>query len=94
MLEVDRPTHIIGKLINFIFKQIMRITLVPNIPGDQRGLVNRIFGAVTPALLKVRTLKETNLFLYKVIKHAVNLTLVAIAFGLIYLVLTFIQSLF
>lgn len=94
MLEVDRPTGIIGKIINFIFKQIMRITVVPNMPGDQRGLVNAIFGTISPTILKVRTLKETNLALYKIVKHTVNLTLLLLVLGIIYSLINFVNSLF
>jgi beta-hydroxylase len=94
MLEVDRPTGIIGKIINFFFKQIMRITVVPNMAGDQRGLVNAIFGSISPTILKVRTLKETNMALYKVVKHSVNFTLLLLVLGILYSVINFITSLF
>ena len=45
---------------------------------------NRIFAFITPTLAKVRTLKQTNLGLYKVIKHSVNLTITVIFFAIIY----------
>ena len=75
MCDIDRPTWGPGKVLNFILKQILRFSVVPNIEGDKEGLFNSIFSGLMPVMEKIRKLKETNLFLYKVIKHTVNLSL-------------------
>ena len=80
MCDVERPTWLVGRVINFFYKGLMRATVVPNMDGDQRGLANTIFARVSPAIARVRTLKKTNRRRYKTIKYAVN-ALLALAVG-------------
>lgn len=83
MCDIERPMFLIGSVINFFYKGLMKMTVVPNMEGDSRGLVNTIFSSLSPILQKTKTLKQTNPALYKVVKHSVNLTLLIILIGLI-----------
>lgn len=75
MCDVERPMHFIGSAVNFFYKGLMRLTVVPNESGDARGLANRIFAGVAPVLTRTKRLKETNRGRYRAIKYSVNLTL-------------------
>lgn len=83
LCDVERPMGALGKLFNLIYVQFLKLSVVPNTSEDQRGLINRIFSLLSPALSASKRLKEKNLFLYKCLKHTVNGTLLAlIVFGL------------
>jgi beta-hydroxylase len=84
MCEVDRPLSLPGMIFNKLYQLSLKLTVVPNTPDDKAGLVNRIFAYITPTLAKVRTLKQTNIGLYKAIKHSVNLTITVIFFAMVY----------
>ncbi len=94
MCDIERPMFLIGSVINFFYKGLMRTTLVPNMDGDSRGLVNAIFSFLSPTLKKTKTLKQTNPALYKVVKHSVNFTLLAIVVLVLFGLLKFVQFLF
>jgi len=94
MCDIERPLHLIGKIVNFFYKGIARLTVVPNMEGDKRGLVNSLFSGLAPILAKTKALKQTNRPRYVLIKYSVNLLLIAIVFGLIGGALNFIQRLF
>lgn len=79
MCDVERPTWGIGPVVNSLYKQLMRLTVVPNVEGDQRGLANSIFARVSPILARTKALKQTNRRRYKTLKYAVNTTLVLAA---------------
>lgn len=93
MCDVERPMHIIGKVINFFYKGLMRLTIVPNLEGDQRGLANRVFATLSPLLKKSKQLKQTNKKAYLVLKHSVNFTLLLIVAGALYGLLNLIRLL-
>lgn len=88
MCDVDRPMNLVGRIVNLVFKFLMRLTVVPNMEGDKRGLVNSIFSTLSPVLKRTKTLKATNRKLYLLIKHTTNATLLtltcAMAAGLFY----------
>lgn len=84
MCDVERPTWLLGRVINFFYKQLMRLSVVPNMEGDQRGFANNLFARVSPALARVRELKQTNKRRYLTIKYAVNTGLVIVLGGLIF----------
>ncbi len=79
MGDIERPTHSLGSIVNFIYKGLARLSVVPNLPGDQRGLINRVFTALGPALNWAKNLKESNRALYLIMKNAINLSLLALA---------------
>lgn len=87
MCDVERPMNLIGRFINFCYKGLMRQTVVPNLPGDKRGMANVIFAGLSPLLARAKALKQTNRPLYKLIKYTVNTLLVllitALAVGVI-----------
>jgi beta-hydroxylase len=91
MCDVDRPMGIIGGVINFLYKGLARLTVVPNIEGDHRGLANRVFSTVAPAFARTKALKRSNRKLYNVVKYLFNGTLLAllvlVLYGLLQLVL-------
>jgi beta-hydroxylase len=72
MCDVERPMNFLGSLFNMFYKIFMRLTVVPNMPGDKRGLVNTIFSTVSPLLRKSKELKSKNRFLYLCLKYTVN----------------------
>ena len=83
MCDVDRPMNFIGRFINFFFKLLMRMTVVPNIEGDKRGFANILFSSLAPVNKKLKDLKQTNLKLYKLIKYAINFSLILLGFAII-----------
>jgi beta-hydroxylase len=83
MCDIERPLHIIGRVVNFLYKGITRLTVVPNMEGDKRGLVNTIFSTLSPLLKKTKALKQTNRPAYLTIKYSVNLFLIIVVFAII-----------
>jgi beta-hydroxylase len=83
MCDVERPMNFIGRFINFCFKGLMRMTVVPNVEGDKRGFANVLFSGLAPVNKKLKALKQTNLKLYKLIKYTINLTLILLAFAVL-----------
>jgi beta-hydroxylase len=83
MCDVDRPMNAIGKLLNGLYKIVMRLTIVPNIEGDRRGLANRLFSCLSPVLVRTKALKSTNRKLYVLLKYTVNVTLLAMVTGIV-----------
>jgi beta-hydroxylase len=94
MCDVERPMYLIGSVINFFYKGLMKMTVVPNMEGDSRGLVNAIFSSLSPLLQKTKSLKQTNLFLYKVVKHTVNLTLLILVIAFLIGLIKAVQTIF
>lgn len=83
MCDVERPMNFLGRFINFLYKGLMRITVVPNMEGDKRGLTNALFSGLAPVLKKTKALKQTNRPLYRLIKYSVNTTLILLTVGLL-----------
>lgn len=83
MCDVDRPMNFLGRFINFFYKGLMRLTVVPNIEGDKRGFANILFSGLAPVNQKLKALKQTNKKLYLLIKYTINLTLILLAFAVI-----------
>ena len=78
MCDVERPMGFIGKIVNFFYKGITKLTVVPNTDEDKRGFVNATFAKLAPLTGKIKGLKETNKPLYTLIKYSINLTLLLI----------------
>jgi len=78
MCDIERPMNIFGRIINFFYKGLARLTVVPNIEGDKQGFANRVFSSVAPAFARSKALKTTNRKLYTVIKYAFNTSLLAL----------------
>jgi len=93
MCDVERPMNFFGRCINFCFKGLMRMTVVPNIEGDKRGFANILFSGLAPVNTKLKALKQTNLKLYKLIKYTINLTLILLGFALLAGLLQLLYSL-
>ena len=83
MCDVDRPMNFPGRIINCLYKAMMRLTVVPNIEGDKRGLANTLFSRLGPILQKTKLLKQTNTKLYLMIKYSVNFSLFLIAIAML-----------
>ncbi|WP_353113292.1 aspartyl/asparaginyl beta-hydroxylase domain-containing protein [Salinisphaera dokdonensis] len=83
MCDVERPTRIVGPLVNFFYKGLMRATVVPNTAEDERGLANTVFAKLAPVLSNTRELKQTNPRRYTTIKYCVNGTLITLASALL-----------
>ncbi len=82
MCDIRRPMNPLGRSISFIMDKIMPVTVVPNMPGDRRGLLSRVFATVSPFLSEVRKLKQSNKALYRLIKHTTNFVLLALLLSL------------
>lgn len=82
MCDIERPTHLLGRAVNFCYKGLMRLTVVPNMAGDKRGLANAVFAGLAPMLANAKALKQTNRRRYLALKYSVNITLVALVSGL------------
>lgn len=83
MCDVERPMNFIGRFFNFLYKSLMRLTVVPNIEGDKCGFINALFSQLGPILQKTKSLKQTNTILYLMIKYTVNFTLLLVSIALI-----------
>jgi beta-hydroxylase len=94
MCDIDRPMWGLGSIVNFFYKQLAKLSVVPNLEGDKRGLANIIFSSLSPILAKTKALKQTNRKLYLLIKYSVNTLLIVLVFALIALVLAVVKSVF
>jgi beta-hydroxylase len=74
MCDVERPMGIVGKIVNFFYKGLTRLTVVPNTDEDKRGFVNAVFAGLAPLIAKIKGLKQSNRPLYYLIKHTINLS--------------------
>lgn len=97
MCDVERPMRPLGRLINCAYKGLARLTVVPNLPGDRRGLANRVFAGLMPALTRSKALKQSHRRTYKLLKYTVNsllaLLITGSALGVIHLVRELLLSL-
>lgn len=94
MCDIDRPTNWIGSIINAPIKFLMGIvSLVPNMPGDNRGIANLIFSNITPFLRSLKKLKESNRPLYILVKNTINVSLVLLALLALAAVVYFVSKL-
>jgi len=83
MCDIERPMNIFGKLFNKIYKCLISQMLVPNLPGDQAGIVNKLFSKVTPFLAKSKRLKKQNPKLYYPLKWSFNFILLTLFVGVL-----------
>ncbi|MBL7666303.1 MAG: aspartyl/asparaginyl beta-hydroxylase domain-containing protein [Bacteriovoracaceae bacterium] len=93
MLDVERPMNFLGKIINFFYKGFARMSVVPNMEGDQRGMINLIFSSLSPILRKTKELKQTNRPLYLTVKYGVNFSLFLVLAGIVYSAINLAQKL-
>jgi beta-hydroxylase len=75
MCDVERPTNIIGRFVNSIYKILASMTLVPNTSIDKRGFFNKLFHLITPIMNWGQELRKTNKKLYKALEYTLNTTL-------------------
>lgn len=92
MCDIDRPMHTVGRFINFLYKGLARLTVVPNLEGDKRGLANIIFSSLSPILQKSKELKQTNRPLYLTLKYTVNFLLLLILLSVTVVTINFIYN--
>lgn len=88
MCDIDRPTNLLGSVLNTIYKSLTRLSVVPNTDADRRGFANRVFSSLSPLLSRSRTLKQTNRPLYVVLKYTVNTLLLAMLLSMLTLFFT------
>ncbi len=82
MLDVERPLSIFGSIVNFFYRGLAGLTVVPNLEGDKRGFANRVYSGIAPFFERSKQLKKTNRKLYKVVKFAFN-GMLLVVFGLL-----------
>ncbi len=82
MCDVERPLHLVGRVVNTVYKGFMRLSVVPNLENDKQGLLNRTFAGLTPLLDRTKRLKQTNRALYRTLMYSVNSLLVLAALAL------------
>lgn len=85
MCDIDRPTNILGSLVNFFYKGLTRLSVVPNTEADRRGFANRVFSSLSPLLARSKALKQTNRSLYVLLKYSVNTMLLLFVLSLLVL---------
>ncbi|MFQ5596769.1 MAG: aspartyl/asparaginyl beta-hydroxylase domain-containing protein [Nitrospiria bacterium] len=83
MCDVERPMNILGRIFNFPYQLLMRLTVTPNMEGDRRGLANIVFSGLAPILERTKKLKETHRKSYLALKYSVNTILIMSALALI-----------
>jgi len=93
MCDVDRPMNIGGSFINWSYKCLARLTVVPNIPGDKQGLANIVFSKLAPISQWFKGLKQTHPKIYPFAKHTLNGVLALILLGIIASILSLIYRL-
>lgn len=91
MCDIERPTGFLGTLLNRLYKVLIGQMLVPNLPGDQAGLVNKLFAKVTPFLQRSKALKKSNPKLYYPIKWCLNIFLLSLFISIFWLVSVFLS---
>ncbi|MCG7549181.1 aspartyl/asparaginyl beta-hydroxylase domain-containing protein [Pseudoalteromonas sp. Of7M-16] len=94
MCDIERPLGLFGRVFNRLYKKLVRMMLVPNLPGDQAGAVNGLFSKIAPILNSAKRLKQTNKKIYYPIKWAFNTLLIVILMALIYASLTLLETVF
>jgi beta-hydroxylase len=94
MCDIERPMNFLGKIVNFFYKIVGRMSLVPNMAGDKRGPISFIFSSLAPIFGKSKEIKKTNPLGYKMLKYTVNGTLFLIVVGLLWGIFYGLQSLF
>lgn len=85
MCDIDRPTNIFGSLVNFFYKGLTRLSVVPNTEADRRGFANRLFSSLAPLLARSKAIKQTNRSLYILLKYSVNTLLLLMVLSLLVL---------
>ena len=80
MCDVERPTNIIGRCINSVYKLLASMTLVPNTSVDKRGFFNKLFYSVTPIMNWGQKLRKSNKKLYKLLEYSLNILLLIALF--------------
>lgn len=83
MCDIDRPTNVLGSVVNFFYKLLPRLSVVPNTEADRRGFANRVFSSLAPLLGRSKALKQTNRKLYLTLKYSVNTVLLLIVLSLL-----------
>lgn len=94
MCDIERPMSLIGRLLNWPYKLLMKASIVPNTDEDERGFANKTFATLVPLLEKGKRLKETNIVAYKALKYLVNGSLILTLAGIVWLLLQFFLWLF
>jgi beta-hydroxylase len=83
MCDIQRPLNPLGRLLNAPLLGLLSLTIVPNLPGDHRGLVNRLFTLVAPLLRWPRRFKPRYPATYRVGKLLFNVFLVTVLLTLL-----------
>jgi len=76
MCDLERPLNLPGRILNRLLRALVAHTVVPNLPGDHRGIVNRVFTWVAPVLGRLRRLKPHHPAAYRLGKVLFNTLLV------------------
>lgn len=83
MCDIERPTHTLGSLFNALYKNLAKLTVVPNTGEDKQGFVNLMFSGLSPTIQKIKSLKQSNKRLYFFVKHGINLFLLILVLGIL-----------
>lgn len=93
MCDVERPVWGPGRLFSAVYKLIGKAFTVPNLPGDQRGLGNRVFAAVSPLVAYGKDLKGSHPLRYRLIKFTINAVLIAVPTLFVAAIVSYIAAL-
>lgn len=92
LCDVDRPMNFLGRLIHPAYCLIAKGTLVPNAPGDRRGLYSALFACLAPLRQKTQRFREDHRGAYKVSKLALNTTLLMLPLALLFGLLSGLET--
>lgn len=84
MCDVARPLNLFGRVFNAGYRFLAGGTLVPNTDEDKRGLFSTAFATLAPIQARMRSLKQTNVRRYKLLKHMINATLLILVLAVVY----------
>lgn len=84
MCDVDRPMHVMGRMVHAVYRTIAKSTVVPNTAEDRRGTLSALFCCFAPLRQRTLKLRETHRTAYKALKFTVNSTLLLASMGILW----------
>lgn len=94
MCDIERPMGMFGRIFNSAYKLLIRQLLVPNLPNDPSGFVNKLFAKVMPFLERAKQVKKSNPKLYYPTKWLFNALLLAVFILFLWLLVSLFMSVF
>ena len=94
MCDVDRPLNILGRCCNVFYRVLIKGTVVPNTTEDERGIFSALFATLAPLKTITVKLRAEHRNIYKILKWAINSSLLLLLLALLYGFITLVSMLF